>query len=239
MIRKSIFTLLLMAIFGYVSAQSLQFEYDGTIYQDGSTIVCNTEEYGEFIQYFQVRNLDNVDHNVLLEKEVAQDLEGVMNYFCWGSCYLPETVVSPRPVTVPANTLSEEELSVHAMFDEFVFGYIIVKYSIYDEATPNDRVTVAVKFLKSGEGVNENAAIQLGQAYPNPASSMVHFDYENADNATAVVYNLVGQEVLRQELNAIQGKLSISVNDLQDGIYFCNLTRNGQALKTVKFVVKK
>lgn len=239
MIRKSIFTLLLMAIFGYVSAQSLQFEYNGTIYQDGSTIVCDTEEYGEFIQYFQVRNLDNVDHNVLLEKEVAQDLEGVMNYFCWGSCYLPETVVSPRPVTVPANTLSEEELSVHAMFDEFVFGYIIVKYSIYDEATPNDRVTVAVKFLKSGEGVNENAAIQLGQAYPNPASSMVHFDYENADNATAVVYNLVGQEVLRQELNAIQGKLSISVADLQDGIYFCNLTRNGQALKTVKFVVKK
>ena len=239
MIRKSIFTLLLMAIFGYVSAQSLQFEYNGTIYQDGSTIVCDTEEYGEFIQYFQVRNLDNVDHNVLLEKEVAQDLEGVMNYFCWGSCYLPETVVSPRPVTVPANTLSEEELSVHAMFDEFVFGYIIVKYSIYDEATPNDRVTVAVKFLKSGEGVNENAAIQLGQADPNPASSMVHFDYENADNATAVVYNLVGQEVLRQELNAIQGKLSISVADLQDGIYFCNLTRNGQALKTVKFVVKK
>ncbi len=239
MIRKSIFTLMLMAIFGYVSAQSLQFEYNGTIYQDGSTIVCNTEEYGEFIQYFQVRNLDNVDHNVMLEKEVAQDLEGVMNYFCWGSCYLPETVITPRPVAIPANSLSEDELSVHAMFDDFVFGYIIVKYSIYDEATPNDRVTVAVKFHKSGEGVNENASIQLGQAYPNPASSMVHFDYENANNATAVIYNLLGQEVMHQELNAIQGKLSISVADLQDGIYFCNLTRNGQTMRTVKFVVKK
>lgn len=230
---------MLMAIFGYVSAQSLQFEYNGTVYPDGSTIVCNTEEYGEFIQYFQIRNLDNVDHNVMLEKDVAEDLEGVMNYFCWGSCYLPETIVTPRPVTVPANTLSEEELSVHALFDDFVFGYIIVKYSIYDEATPNNRVTVAVKFHKSGESVNENASIQLGQAYPNPAASMVHFDYENAENTTAVIYNLLGQEMMHQELNAIQGKLSISVADLQDGIYFCNLTRNGQTLRTVKFVVKK
>ena len=96
-----------------------------------------------------------------------------------------------------------------------------------------------MKFHKSGEGVNENASIQLGQAYPNPASSMVHFDYENANNTTAVIYNLLGQEVMHQELNAIQGKLSISVADLQDGIYFCNLTRNGQTMRTVKFVVKK
>ena len=136
MIRKSIFTLMLMALFGYVSAQSLQFEHDGTIYPDGSTIVCNTEEFGEFIQYFHVRNLDNVDHNVMLEKEVAQDLEGVMNYFCWGSCYLPETVVTPRPVAIPANSLSEEELSVHAMFDDFVFGYIIVKRPLPTTASP-------------------------------------------------------------------------------------------------------
>lgn len=239
MIRKSIFTFMLMAIIGYVSAQTLQFEHDGTVYPDGSIIVCNVEEYGEFVQYFQVRNRDNVDHNVMLEKEIVEDLEGVMNYFCWGSCYLPETMVSPRPVTVAANTLSEEELSVHAMFDDFVFGYIVVKYSIYDEATPNDRITIAVKFHKSGEGVDENAMAQLGQPYPNPARSMVNFDYENAENATAVVYNLLGQEVLRQELNAIQGKLSISVADLQDGIYFCNLTRDGQTLSTTKFVVKK
>lgn len=239
MIRKSIFTFMLMALIGYVSAQTLQLEYDGTIYPDGSSIVCETEEYGEFIQHFYVRNLDNVDHNVMLEKEVIEDLEGVMNYFCWGSCYLPETTISPRPVAIPANTLSDEELSVHAMFDEFVFGNVVVKYSIYDEATPGDRITFEVKFHKSGVGVNENTAAQLGQAYPNPATTTVHFDYENAMNATAVVYNLLGQEVLRQELNAIQGKLSISVADLKDGIYFCNLTRNGQTLSTTKFVVKK
>jgi len=239
MIKKSIFTFMLMVLIGYVSAQTLQLEYEGTIYPDGSSIVCNTEEYGEFIQHFQVRNLDNVNHDVMLEKEIIEDLEGVSNYFCWGSCYLPETMISPRPVTVAANTLSPDDMSVHAMFDEFVFGYIVVKYSIYDAATPNDRISVEVKFHKSGVGFNENIATQLGQAYPNPATTMVHFDYENAINATAVVYNLLGQEVLRQELNAIQGKLSISVADLQDGIYFCNLTRNGQTLSTTKFVVKK
>lgn len=238
MIRKSIFTLMLMATIGYVSAQSLQLENDGTIYNDGETFICNTEENGEFIQKFHIRNLSSVDQDVMLEKEVIEDLEGVMNFFCWGSCYMPETIVTPRPVTVAAGTLSEEEMSVHALFDN-VFGKIHVKYSIYDVNTPNQRLTFYVVFHNSGAGVDEIPSVQLGQAYPNPAKSMVHFDYSTTDYSTAVVYNILGQEVMRQELNVLQGQLSLSVADLQDGIYFCNLTRNGQTLSTVKFVVKK
>lgn len=238
MIKKSIFTLMLMAIIGYVSAQSLQLEWNGTIYNDGETIICNTEEYGEFIQKFHIRNLASVDQDVVLEKEVVETLEGVTNYICWGNCFLPETTVTP-PVTVPANSLSVEEMSMHAMFDDNVFGYILVKYSIYEARTPEQRINIAIKFHKSGVGIDESPIMHFGQAYPNPSSSMVHFDYALNSNATAVVYNLVGQEVLRQELNVLQGQLSFSVANLQDGIYFCNLTQNGQTVSTVKFVVKK
>ena len=241
MIRKSIFTLMLLAVIGYVSAQTLQLELNGVTYENGETIVCETEEYGEYVQHFQVRNLAGFDQDVMLMKEVVQDLDGVMNYFCWGSCYLPETMVSPRPVTIPANTLCEEDLSVHAMYDEGIFGDVIVKYSIYDAANPDERVSVAVRFHKSGTDVNEQVRFNLGHAYPNPATSMVRFDYElsNSDNASISVCNLLGQEVMRQNMDALQGLVSFSVSDLNEGIYFCNLMLNGRIVKTEKFIVKK
>ena len=120
-----------------------------------------------------------------------------------------------------------------------MFGYVVVKYSAYDERHPDERVSIIVKFHKSGEGVDDNALFEMSQAYPNPASSMVNFDYSFNGNLTAVVYNILGQEVLRENLNANTGKLSFSVADLNDGIYFCTMLVNGNASTTQKFVVKK
>ena len=243
MIKKAFFTLLFLSVTAWVSAQSLQFELNGHVYEEGETIQCNTPtEWGEFLQDMQIRNLTSEDWNVLVKKEVIEDLEGVSNYFCWGLCFGPDTYVSPNPVAVPANSVtSVGALSFHAMFEDNVFGKVQVKYSAYDERHPEDAVTINVVFHKSGEGVHEVAAVRFGQAYPNPASSVVNFDYNvNAsDRASVSVYNLLGQEVMSLPINTLQDRLSISVADLNNGIYFCNLFVNGSAVKTEKFVVKK
>ena len=243
MVKRSIFTLLFLAVMGWVSAQSLRFELDGHVYEEGETIICNAPtEWGEYLQDMQMRNLTDQDLNVLVKKEVIEDLEGVSNYFCWGLCFGPDTYVSPNPVAVPANSVtSVGALSFHAMFEDNVFGKVQVKYSAYDERHPEDAVTINVVFHKSGEGVHEVAAVRFGQAYPNPASSVVNFDYNvNAsDRASVSVYNLLGQEVMNLPINTLQDRLSISVADLNNGIYFCNLFVNGSAVKTEKFVVKK
>ena len=240
MFKKSIITLMLLAAIGYVSAQSLQFELNGTVYDDGAAVECNTEEWGEFTQEMQIRNLTSNDLNVLIEKEVIEDLEGTQNYFCWGMCFSSEVIVSPDAITVAANSLNTEPLSFHAMFNEDVYGYIVVRYYAYDERNPDERVSIIVKFHKSGEGIDTYMRpMIMSQAYPNPASSFVNFDYDFDGNLTAVVYNILGQEVLRENLNANTGKLSFSVADLNDGIYFCTMLVNGQAYTTQKFVVKK
>ncbi len=243
MIKKAFFTLLFLSVTAWVSAQSLQFELNGHVYEEGETIQCNAPtEWGEYLQDMQIRNLTSQDWNVLVKKEVIEDLEGVSNYFCWGLCFGPDTYVSPNPVAVPANSVtSVGALSFHAMFEDNVFGKVQVKYSAYDERHPEDAVTINVVFHKSGEGVHEVAAVRFGQAYPNPASSVVNFDYNvNAsDRASVSVYNLLGQEVMSLPINTLQDRLSISVADLNNGIYFCNLFVNGSAVKTEKFVVKK
>ena len=115
-----------------------------------------------------------------------------------------------------------------------------IKYSAYDENNPSERVTINVVFNKSGESVADHShTMTMGKAYPNPASSLVHFDYSFDGNLSAVVYNLLGQEVLRQDLNANSGQMTLSVADLQEGIYFCTMMVNGRACATEKFVVKK
>ena len=241
MFKKSILTLMLLAAIGYVSAQSLQFELDGTVFSDGEAVECTNDEYGygEYIQHMQLRNLTSNDLSVIIEKEVIENLDGTINSFCWGMCYGPDTYVSPTAVTVAANSLNTDDLSFHNIFNEDVFGYVVVRYYAYEERNPDDRISIIVKFHKSGEGIDETENTQLGKAYPNPAKSMVNFDYTLGQHATAVVYNLLGQEVMRHDLNGFQGQLSFSVADLQDGIYFCNLTSEGRTLSTVKFVVKK
>ena len=240
--KKSFFTFVLMAVIGCVSAQSLRFELNGNVFEEGATVICtDANEWGEYIQEMQLRNLTSNDLDVLVEKEVVENLEGVMNYFCWGMCFGPDTFVSPNPVTVPANSVtSEGELSFHAMFEENVFGKVQVKFSAYDERHPDEAVTINVVFHKSGVGVHESPVVHFGQPYPNPASSTVHFDCKlQGGNATAVVYNLLGQEVMKQEINSFENKLTLSVASLNDGIYFCSIQRDGQTISTVKFVVKK
>ena len=231
-----------LTVIGWVSAQSLQFEWDGHVYADGEVIECTNDEYGygEFIQHLQLRNLTSSDLNVIIEKEVVEDLEGTSNFFCWGQCYL-NTVFVSAPVPVAANSLNTSDLSFHVIFDESVYGRVKMIYYAYDESNPSERVSINVVFSKSGVGVNENSTLRFGKAYPNPASSVVNFDYtlNPGDKASVSVYNLLGQEVKSQLVNNLQGRLSISVADLSEGIYFCNLFVNGCALKTEKFVVKK
>lgn len=241
--RKSIFTLILLALVGVVSAQSLQLEWNGTVYNNGDAVECTNDEYGvgEYIQHMQIRNLTSADLDVIVEKEVLEDLEGTMNFFCWGLCFDTAVYVSPRPVVVEANSVSgEAALSFHVMYDEGVFGKVRMRYYVYAVDQPDDRIYIDVVFNKSGEGVGENTRpMTMSKAYPNPASSLVHFDYSFDGNLSAVVYNLLGQEVLRQDLNANNGQMSLSVADLQEGIYFCTMMVNGRACATEKFVVKK
>lgn len=241
MFKKSIITLLFLAAIGYVSAQTLQFEWDGNVFYEGEAIECTNDEYGygEFIQHMQLRNLTSNDMNVIIEKEVIEDLEGTINSFCWGMCYGPDTYVSPEAVTVLANSLNTDDLSFHNIYEPEIFGYVVVRYYAYDEHNPDERVSIIVKFHKSGDGVDDNAQFEMSQAYPNPATSTVNFDYSFNGNLTAVVYNIVGQEVLRKDLNTSNGQMSISVADLNDGIYFCTMLVDGCASATQKFVVKK
>ncbi|MCQ2305836.1 MAG: T9SS type A sorting domain-containing protein [Bacteroidales bacterium] len=246
MIRKSLLTMVLLAIFGFVSAQSLQFELNGHVYADGDEVLCNEPNliFDEMIQHFQIRNNSSEAINVVVKKEEVEVLEGTMNYFCWGLCLSPEVYVS-QPVPMEAGAVSgEEDFAIHVSFDpewtmdpaQWLQGVVVIKYTAYNERNEDDKVSIIVKFESDITSVDENQ-VSMSQAYPNPASSVVRFDVNCEGAASVALYNLLGQEVLTQDVENDQVVLSVA--DLNEGIYFCNLKVNGQVVRTEKFIVKK
>ncbi|MCR5645081.1 MAG: T9SS type A sorting domain-containing protein [Bacteroidales bacterium] len=236
--KKTFFTLILLAVTTLLSAQSFQFEWEGTVYEDGQTIICPFDmEMGEYVQHMKIRNLTDADLDIVMEQFVIETVPGAIVQLCWGMCMVGDTIVS-RPVTVPAQTLSDEELSFHVMFTEGETGVVAVRYVGYNANRVEEAIALNV-LAGQGANVSENS-ISLGQAYPNPASTQVHFDFNGNEHSdvTAVVYNLLGQEVKVQSVNGNRGRINIDVDDLQPGIYFCSIQVNKATVKTEKFIVK-
>ena len=100
-------------------------------------------------------------------------------------------------------------------------------------------MTFEFYFRYETNSVEENLSNMLSNAYPNPASNFVNFDVEmqNVQSASIAIYNMMGQEVVRQDIN--DSHVSINVSDLTDGIYFYSLIVNNETVKTNKLVVRK
>ena len=250
MFKKLLFTVSLLALVGMVSAQSLQFELDGTVFSNNQVIACDSlTPWGEMIQEMQIRNLTNETQNVYIMKEEVEMVPGTQNQFCWGNCYLSTIFVSPNPLPVEALSLNDpilSGLSFHQILDpdysmdpnNFAVGTSLIKYYAYTEVNPDDKVCITVQFAYNPVDVKENV-IRIGQAYPNPSSSTVNFNLSHAGVIEATVYNLLGQEVKSQLANATDDRISIAVDDLQPGIYFCSFKANNEVVKTEKFIVKR
>lgn len=249
--KKTFFTIILLAVVTILSAQSLQFEYEGTVYANNDVVVCtNTpNEFGEMVQEMQLRNLTSETLPVIVEREIVVMLEGTESSFCWGQCFAPFINVSPNPIDLPANSLSQpSELAFHYQVDptymgdpsQYVVGTSIFKFYAYPENNPDDKVCLEVHFTWNPANVSETT-VSFGQAYPNPATTQINFDYSNNHGSVinVLIYNLLGQEVKSQLVSNTQGRISIAVDDLQPGIYFCSFRVDNEVVRTEKFTVKR
>lgn len=245
MMKKLLLSFALIASAIFASAQAINFEQDGVVIENGQEIiVTELSDWGEFNLELQLRNNTNDSLYIVVAKEEIQMVDSTQNYFCWGQCLSPAIAVS-APVGLPGNSVSEHGfLSFHHMYISTFWepGTSVVKYMAYPE---NDRDNViyfyalfAYQATSAEEVTYDNS---FGQGYPNPASSVINFDYNlnSSQMATINVFNLLGQQVMQENINGGQGSINISVEDLQEGIYFCNFIIDNEVVKTSKFVVKK
>jgi hypothetical protein len=88
---------------------------------------------------------------------------------------------------------------------------------------------------------NEGDKIEISEAYPNPATHYIQFDYRLTDRMSegkVTVYNLLGSMVGEHRLNKYDNRIQIPVDNLKAGIYFYTISINNKSLITKKFIVK-
>jgi len=86
-------------------------------------------------------------------------------------------------------------------------------------------------------GVTETNMVST-KVYPNPASDMLHFEYEQIVSGNLIVSNQLGQVVLREKLEN-QTNLNINISQLKTGVYFYQTTSNSGELLSSGKIVKR
>lgn len=239
---------LLLSVFA-LSAQTFPFQVtdeDGNIIENNDTfyIYGDGGDLGIIEIKLQVTNMSDETITLIGEKEEINVVEGTDNYFCFGFCYGSSVYVGSPYDLAPE---FGDEWSFHYVpFDaetgEPILGEQVMRYSLYERNNPDDKFILNVTFKYSEDGIVDytNAEV-FSNAYPVPACDVVNFDYNFASsvNAEIAIYNMMGQEVLRNGINGVSGKASINVSDLADGVYFYSLIVNGKTEKSSKLVIRK
>ena len=242
--KKFLLSLVLLAFAGMASAQTLFFEHEGEVVEPGRfNVVGPINEMMEMAFEMNVTSLADTDLNIVCER-VIKSTTGGSNYFCWGACLAPH-IDSGSNVVAPGvpNIFSAHYMPLNENW-EAVYGLeLLIEYHFYDERNPEDKYIFEVYFKHSGESVVDYNSVEVfSNAYPNPANNVVSFNYNmplDAQTASVAIYNMMGQEVVRQDVNVGGSRMDINVSDLTDGVYFYSLIVNNQTVKTNKLVISK
>ncbi len=94
---------------------------------------------------------------------------------------------------------------------------------------------------EAASSVTESGEIELMNAYPNPTNTDIQIPYRMNSanrNATLILVNINGQEVMRLPVENKSGQLLVPTGNLPAGQYIYYLQNNGYKTAAKKFVVR-
>ena len=94
--------------------------------------------------------------------------------------------------------------------------------------------TYASKVEPMGDGI-----IKVSRLYPNPASTVIYFEFKNSDASYNLqIYNFLGKKLISQQINS--SKISISLDNFYRGLYVYQLRdASGNIQESGKFQILK
>ncbi len=226
----------------FTNAQSLSLTYDGTPLEPFEEVTIHGEANNiEMVIELDVTNNSSDSIAVLVKKVENYLIEGSVNTFCWGMCFLPNVYQSPDYIVIEAGATNDSDFSGHYNPNSNA-GESSISYVFFDEANSDDSVMVTVIYttLTIGIGDRFNTVYNFSQPYPNPATGVVKFDYSFPNNqaTTVKIYSLIGSLVGEIEVTSPTGTLSFNTDKLEEGFYFYTLFSGNEKMESGKFIVK-
>lgn len=193
--------------------------------------------------YALVKNINTIPVSVKVRKYDLSLIPNTSSNICWGpSCYPPFVYDTPEAVNMDSGATDNTFRGDYTHGG--VQGSSRVRFTFYNTANLDDTLSFIVNFTVGYVGLPEVAinTPEISNAYPNPAASNINFDYKlpaTITRASIKVTNLLGTIIDNVVLEKTEGKISLNVNNLKNGIYFYSLMINNSATTTRKFVVKR
>lgn len=132
-------------------SQTVRLEWNGRVFYDGETVTCTNDENGsgDLVQHIQIRNRTDEAKSFLIEQEVIQGVDGVTYS------------ISTNRVSVSAQSVNDEELSFHALYEDQVYGFVEVKYYVYEENHSDEQISLTVRYNRFSGNISEGATISV------------------------------------------------------------------------------
>lgn len=235
--------LIVVSIFltGFAFGQSVHIHMDDDpLTAINGTTQNETVDHTQYNVYMHVTNISGSTMNWKFRRTIISESgASYTDQFCDDQiCYNCDTY--------PTWTTSSQAITTKANGDSSIFkpivnftggGTALIRYYVLDadnNDAPIDSVDINYSSVMS---VDEEIDIAF-TSYPNPASDdfFINFNGNDGVNFNLVVYNLVGEEVLKR--NLINGTNKINVENLNSGVYFYSIVTSGEIIETKKLVVR-
>jgi hypothetical protein len=200
------------------------------VYQDTSTTWAGN---------YNVKNITSSNISTKARKEETVMASMATSSICYaGTCFPSSVYVSPCK---PTNAGSTVALTTDFNFGN-TFNMSTIRYTVYNCSNANDTATFIIQYNASPAGIKNLALnFSISDAYPNPASTMLNFNYK-ISNSTGVphitIHNLLGNLVKSADMTESNGTARLDVSDLEEGLYFYTLEVNNRPLAVRKFIVR-
>lgn len=243
--KTLLFTFVFSFILGGLFAQSIELSYHNEVLTNDQeiNILADPQDSAPAEVAIKVKNIGSASVSVKLRKYDVSILDETNVTFCWGtSCYGPNTYLSPEAVRLDSQATDSSFRGDYNHYGKQ--GTSMARFTFFDEANPNDSLSFIVNYTVGYLGINENVKIgfSISNAYPNPATSTSYVDYKlpkSAVGASLRINSLLGVTIQDIPLDRSEGKATIDVSKLKEGIYFYSLIVNNSIAQTRKIVVKR
>lgn len=241
---KRIFLLvILLVFFAELNAQSLSLSYLSGPLANGENVYVNTPLSVEITSHVYVKNNATTSKTVECKKTEIEKVVGSMNYFCWGACYPPNTMLGVLPISIAAGATNTESFSGYYNC-QGNGGSTIVRYTFFVVGNASDSISFIVNYTGCSVGIDDpDNKGSVTSAYPNPAKDHITFRISSGDiNSGASqleVSSVLGEECGLFTLSPGSFETTISTASFRPGLYYATLVNNGQRRGSYKFSVSR
>jgi hypothetical protein len=222
--------------------QSFELYYEGQPLLQNAEITISAHPDSGFmvLDTLDIRNISSVTSEVKCIRTIVENIEGMINSFCWGTCYPPNVDTSLSAVTILPQATSFEFVGDHD--PNGLVGIAKVKYTFYDLHNSANQATVYVNYDATNIGGigKQQTKYSISDAYPNPADNLVAIDYSFATtkNASIVIYNLLGTAIEKMDVSGKTGTFKVNTSDYSEGLYFYSLLIDNKVISTRKLIIR-